>query len=405
MRILLATEGIDEAGGVDTYLASVACGLLSRGHSVAALHHNSTAGSTSVQWPALERFCVDELGEAQAFAAAEAWRPGVCFSHNMNALAIDAGLVSRWPVVKMMHGYFGTCVSGQKSFGFPHREPCQRRIGAACLALYLPRGCGQRRPAVMLRQFAWAREQRTLYSRYSSIVVASEHMRSEFERSGAPSGSLRVVPLFAPVVRAATSDSAPGRAETPSVLFLGRMTPLKGGDLLIEAIAQASRRLSRPLRLTLGGDGPERERWQALAVRLGVDARFPGWLDAAGRDAAIRRATLVAVPSVWPEPFGLAGLEAASIGVPAVAFDVGGIREWLTDGVNGLLAPGSPPHASALADAIARALSDPSTLARLSDGARRKAAELTLDRHLDRLEPILLSACRHQALGNRHSAQ
>jgi glycosyltransferase involved in cell wall biosynthesis len=98
---------------------------------------------------------------------------------------------------------------------------------------------------------------------------------------------------------------------------------------------------------------------------------------------------------VWPEPFGLTGLEAASMGVPAVAFDVGGIREWLTDGDNGLLAPGSPPDASALADAITRAILDPSVLARLSSGARRRAAELTLDRHLDRLEPILLSACRH----------
>jgi glycosyltransferase involved in cell wall biosynthesis len=394
MRILLATEGIDEAGGVDTYLAAVACGLLSRGHSVAVLHHNSAAGSTSVRWPPLQRFCVDELGSAKAFAAAEAWRPTVCFSHNMNALAIDAGLVSRWPVVKMMHGYFGTCVSGQKSFGFPHREPCHRQVGAACLALYLPRGCGQRRPAVMLRQFAWAREQRTLYPKYSSIVVASQHMRSEFERNGAPPGSLRVVPLFAPAVRAESTDSAPGRGETPSVLFLGRMTRLKGGDLLIEAIAQASRRLCRAVRLTLGGDGPERERWQALAMRLGIDARFPGWLDEAGRDAAIRRATLVAVPSVWPEPFGLTGLEAASMGVPAVAFDVGGVREWLTHGDNGLLAPGSPPDASALADAITRALSDPSTLARLSDGARRKAAELTLDSHLDRLEPIFRDACK-----------
>ena len=169
----------------------------------------------------------------------------------------------------------------------------------------------------MLRQFGWAREQRTLSPKYSSIVVASEHMRSEFERNGAPSGSMRVVPLFAPAVRAVATDPAPGRGEAPSVLFLGRMTPLKGGDLLIEAIAQASRRLGRALRLTLGGDGPERERWQTLARRLGIDARFPGWLDEAGRDAAIRRATLVAVPSVWPEPFGLTGLEAASMGVPA----------------------------------------------------------------------------------------
>jgi glycosyltransferase involved in cell wall biosynthesis len=362
---------------------------------MAVLHHNSAAGSASVRWPPLERFCVDELGEAQAFAAAEAWRPAVCFSHNMNALAVDAELLSRWPVVKMMHGYFGTCVSGQKSFRFPRREPCCRQVGPACLALYFPRGCGRRRPLVMLRQFAWAREQRALYTKYSSIVVASEHMRFEFERNGAPSASVQVVPLFAPAVRAEPTDPARGRDGTPSILFLGRMTPLKGGDLLIDAVAQASRRLGRPLRVTLGGDGPERERWQALAMRLGIDARFPGWLDAAGRDAAIRRATLVAVPSVWPEPFGLTGLEAASMGVPAVAFDVGGIREWLTDGDNGLLAPGSPPDASALADAITRAILDPSVLARLSSGARRRAAELTLDRHLDRLEPILLSACRH----------
>ena len=48
-------------------------------------------------------------------------------------------------------------------------------------------------------------------------------------------------------------------------------------------------------------------------------------------------AVLVAVPSLWPEPFGLVGLDAAALGRPAIAFDVGGIGEWLTDGVNGKL--------------------------------------------------------------------
>lgn len=389
MRILLATEGIEEAGGVDTYLASVACGLASRGHAIAVLHQNPPARKAGVPWPSIERFGLQELGRTQAFAAAEAWRPDLCFSHNMSALEIESELVQRWPVVKMMHGYLGTCVSGQKSFAFPRREPCDRRFGAPCLAMYLPRRCGRLSPTVMMREYGWARAQRSLFTRYAAVVVASEHMRREFARNGLDAAALHVIPLFAP----ASGDGAGPRAERADrILFLGRMTPLKGGDLLIEAVADASRRLGRRVAVTMAGDGPERAAWQALAARLGVDATFPGWLEPSARDGAIRIASLLAVPSVWPEPFGLTGLEAAARGVPAVAFDVGGVREWLTDDESGLLARGDRPEPSALAEAIARALSDPATLARLGDGARLKAAGMTLDRHLDRLEPVLRMA-------------
>lgn len=401
MRILLATEGIDEAGGVDTYLSAVAPGLVARGHQVAILHCNRPAGSAAVPVAAVPRFGIDELGPQIAFASVASWDPDVCFSQNMHDLDVDARLASRAPVVKMMHGYFGTCVSGQKSFGFPFREPCDRIFGPACLALYLPRRCGQLRPGVMLQQYAWAREQRVLFDRYSGIVVASEHMRREFERTGAPADKLHVVPLFAPgpvgpaeaglAGPAKAGLAGPAEAGRYNVLFLGRMTALKGGDLLIEAVAGATRRLARPIALTMAGEGPERSRWEAIAARLGVDAEFPGWLSGRARDAAIRRASLVAVPSVWPEPFGLTGLEAAAYGVPAVAFDVGGIREWLRDGETGILASGARPEADALATAIVSALGDPARLSRLGEAARAAAARLSLDRHLDRLVSILES--------------
>jgi glycosyltransferase involved in cell wall biosynthesis len=386
MRILLASDGIEEAGGVDTYLASVACGLVARGHAIAVLHQNASSRKAGVPWPRVERFGLQELGTGQAFSEAEAWQPDVCFSHNMGALEIETALVERWPVVKMMHGYLGTCVSGQKSFEFPHRQPCDRQFGAPCLAMYLPRRCGRLSPAMMVREYAWARTQRGLFARYAAVVVASEHMRREFARNGVSDSSLHALPLFAPSIGAGTATQLE-RADR--ILFLGRMTPLKGGDLLIEAVVDASRRLGRRVALTMAGDGPERETWRALAARLGVDAAFPGWLEPAARDQAIREASLLAVPSVWPEPFGLTGLEAAACGVPAVAFDVGGIREWLTDNESGLLARSDRPEPSALAEAIARVLGDPRTLARLGEGARRQAAGMTLERHLDRLEPVL----------------
>jgi glycosyltransferase involved in cell wall biosynthesis len=50
-------------------------------------------------------------------------------------------------------------------------------------------------------------------------------------------------------------------------------------------------------------------------------------------------ASVFVVPSVWPEPFGMVGPEAMRYGLPVVAFDAGGIKEWLIHGENGFLAP------------------------------------------------------------------
>ena len=71
----------------------------------------------------------------------------------------------------------------------------------------------------------------------------------------------------------------------------------------------------------------------------------------------------MAVPSLWPEPFGLIGIEAFGCGRPVVASDTGGVREWLEPGVNGLaVAPGRP---RALAAALSELLADPVRQARM----------------------------------------
>ncbi|HEX6464188.1 MAG TPA: glycosyltransferase, partial [Vicinamibacterales bacterium] len=78
-------------------------------------------------------------------------------------------------------------------------------------------------------------------------------------------------------------------------------------------------------------------------------------------------------------------------GVPAVAFDVGGIREWLEDGVNGrLVDPAGGP--AALGGVIAAILGDAAMRARLSGGARSAAARLSVDAHMSALERVLAAA-------------
>ena len=179
------------------------------------------------------------------------------------------------------------------------------------------------------------------------------------------------------------------------VLFIGRMTALKGPAVLIRAAAHASSRAGRRLRVVVAGDGQDRSTVERLARGFETEGRlsveFPGWVDPARRASLLARASLVGVPSLWPEPFGLVGLEAAQHGVPAVAFDVGGVRSWLEDGVNGRLVDPAA-GAAGFGEAIAAILGHTATRARLSAGARAAAARLSVDAHVAALEQVFAAA-------------
>jgi glycosyltransferase involved in cell wall biosynthesis len=388
MRILIANDGFADAGGVQTYLEAVAPGLAARGHTVAMLHLDPIPlnGSRTDAMKSLEQFSIGLSGSEQTIIALQQWGPEICFSHNMRDLELERQLFSLGPVVKFMHGYFGTCIGGQKTLSIPGMKPCSRTFGAPCVAMYLPRRCGRFGLSVLASQYGWALEQRALFSGYRAIVVASQHMRNEFVRNGANEQKVHVNPLFSGPL---TAGDAEIQAQALSVVFVGRMTKLKGGDLLVRAVAEASARLGATIELTMVGDGPQRAEWERLAARLSVRAGFVGWKSGEDRWPWLRRAGLLAVPSVWPEPFGLVGLEAAALGVPAIAFDVGGIREWLTPGENGFLVPRDSLNPTAFGAELVTAFRRPELLAAMRCKAKAVARQLSLERHLDRLEEIL----------------
>jgi len=385
MRILFVNDGVGDAGGVQNYLTAVAADLRARGHDLALLHVDRVrAPGDSPVGADMPHFCVAESDAQEAVERARAWSPDVAFSHNMRDLTVETGLLGHMPVVKMMHGYFGTCVGGLKMHGFPSRVACDRRFGVACAALYLPRHCGRWSVGALTTKYAWARAQHDLLPRYATLVVASEHMHREYVRNGAPEARVVTNPLFA-------ADMPAQPAALPEefrALFLGRMTALKGGDLLIRAAAHAEQHFGTPIAVTLAGDGPSRPRWEALAASMGVRAEFPGWVDDARRATLFASASVVVVPSVWPEPFGLSGLEGGAYGVASVGFDVGGVRTWLHDGENGWLV--NPREGmSGLARALADARAHDATLRALRAGARRTAEQFSRSRHMDILERIL----------------
>jgi glycosyltransferase involved in cell wall biosynthesis len=211
-------------------------------------------------------------------------------------------------------------------------------------------------------------------------------MAAAVEQHGAEPARVRRVgyPRLGP--RAGAIAPRPGPAR--EVLMLARLTRVKGADVLLQAARLAERALGRRLHLTIAGNGPEQPGLERRARHWALDAAFPGWVLAPTRQRLIEQADVVAVPSLWAEPFGMTGIEAAGWGVPAVGFAHGGIPDWLQAGTNGELAPADPPTAAGLAAALTRALGDSGHWNQLRQGAWRRTEEFALEPHLHQLEAI-----------------
>lgn len=127
----------------------------------------------------------------------------------------------------------------------------------------------------------------------------------------------------------------------PYLFALGRHVHQKGFDVLLRAMVGVPKSHD----LILAGDGPERGALERLAVELGIGERavFPGRLDSAGVRRHMKGASLFVLPSRH-EPFGIVNLEAMASGTPVVATRVGGVPEFVVDGVTGVLVEAGDPE-------------------------------------------------------------
>ena len=239
-------------------------------------------------------------------------------------------------------------------------------------------------------------------------------MRNEYLKHGFSEESVKVIAL--PVAGSgvegglgglnghrkpsAISTDAPRIDAAYRLLFVGRMEVLKGGHVLLDALPSVLAAVNRPVQMTFVGDGRERASWEEKAGIIQtreprLQVRFAGWLEGAALKRVFDKSDLLVVPSLWPEPFGLVGPEAGLNGLPAVAFDVGGISDWLTDGINGYLASGAPPHPSGLAEAIVKCLTGPDNYQRLRQGAVGAARRFSLGGHVKKLVELFQEVVRN----------
>jgi glycosyltransferase involved in cell wall biosynthesis len=162
-----------------------------------------------------------------------------------------------------------------------------------------------------------------------------------------------------------------GVAEQPSVhrlVFVGRLAHVKGLDVLLPALVTLRKQLG-DVRLTIVGDGPERESLEGLVTSLGLrDA-----VDMVGSKSPDEVRDILAASDVFVLPSFAEGvpvvlMEAMAAGVPVVTTQIAGVPELIEHNVSGLLVP--PSHSAALVEAIARVCTDSQLAQRLAIAAK-----------------------------------
>jgi len=244
---------------------------------------------------------------------------------------------------------------------------CRRPMGLSCLATHRTENCMAGlswwkrvgRVALRLRDRLLLRCLRNFVA--NSRYIAHVHARPA-----------RV--LYPPLSTTSHQKPAPERVLT-RVIFCGRLEPVKGPADALHIL----RLLPKPYSLEILGDGPLREPLARLAEQLGLRGRvkFWGWVDGATRDRVMASAGVLLLPSLWDEAFGMAGVEAMSLGTPVVAYDVGGISEWGQGNGAVLVRCGDVSGAAA---AVLDVTADATGWSEQSQAARQAAAEFSRER-------------------------
>jgi glycosyltransferase involved in cell wall biosynthesis len=186
------------------------------------------------------------------------------------------------------------------------------------------------------------------------VAITDSLRRFTVERVGVPAAKVETIHYGMDELPepwgANPPDDVP--AEAHVLLAIARLTPQKGIDVAVRALAA----LPDDTVLVVLGEGAERDRLESLARELGVDRRLflPGRVPDVA--AWLRRAAVLVHPARW-EGFGLAVLEAMLAGLPVVATDVSSLPELVVDGETGVLV--RPDDPAALAAGVARALGAP----------------------------------------------
>ena len=411
MRILITLDNWGLIGGSERYAGQLVAALAERGHEVHVLC--GAKATPAIALPRKGRLLVDpaysDAGAgprelARLVQGARALAPDVLLVLSCLQAQTFSALFDVAPLLRFVQDHTLFCPSSNKILS--DGTNCHRPLGSVCLERYFTAdGCSCFRQAGRVKPWIeGVGEFKKKFFEFESAkrsrrtIVASQYMQQELVQAGDSSDHVRVIPYFtrsntvaiprAPLAK--ETERFMADKDVPTLLVAARLAlPDKGLDVLLDSLAL----VQTAFRAVIAGEGPARTWLEAKSRAEGLAGRvhFAGWQTAGQMETLYQRARVVVFPSTWKEPFGLVGLEAMAHARPVVAFDVGGVSEWLVAESTGiLLARGDK---AGMAMAIDRLCNDAPLCALMGAAARERALSVFDEAtHVSRIEAELAQA-------------
>lgn len=388
MRLLYVHERFGALGGAEANARITASELLRRGHQLGLIHGRST-GKDESRWKQAfpERFPLAGSSASSCVSSAlNTFRPDLVYVHKMADLGVIQALVdSGLPLVRMVHDHDIYCMKSYK-YAYFSRRICRRPVGPYCVfpcTAFLARNRNGIFPIRFVSYGAKKREL-ALNKRFHRLLVVSEYMKEELLRNGFDSSRIEIRPPVPPTGDQLLRSSFSNRN---LILFAGQIIRGKGVDVLLRALALLQCRFE----CVILGEGSHRAACERLSRKLGLSGRvhFMGFVPQEQLKEYYRECSVLALSSVWPEPIATIGLEAMRYALPVVAFDAGGVKDWLRDGENGFLVPWM--DVPAFADRVEQLIRDKHLAKAMGENGLRLAEErFGFDQYIQSLENLLM---------------
>lgn len=337
MKILYVHERFGALAGAEANAFITAEQLGLRGHEMGILHGPGT-GKNESGWHEVfpNAFSLGDTPAESTNSALAKFQPDVIYVHKMADLdVIEALVASGRPLVRMVHDHDIYCMRSYK-YNYFTRKICTRAASLYCATVCgacVVKNHGEGLPVKWV-SYTEKKREIELNRKFDRMVVVSRYMRDELIKNEFNPGRIEIHP---PVPRMGDADIKSEFSDRNLILYAGQIIRGKGVDVLLESLAK----LESDFECIILGDGNHKAYCEELSERLGLSDRvhFRGFIPQEELKAYYRDCSVVVLSSLWPEPVATIGLEVMRYALPVVAFDAGGIKDWLKDGTNGYLVP------------------------------------------------------------------